>query len=101
MSAGADEKAAVPLDGNAAAGLLRELFCLDVTSGTFSCGGCGVAARVGETRLYGGPMGAIFRCAHCDTAVISLVRTPAGYWLDMHGARSLMIRAEPTASRVE
>ena len=28
---------------------------------------------VGETRLYGGVMGAIFRCAYCDSVVMRLV----------------------------
>jgi hypothetical protein len=82
---------AVPLDGNAAAGLLRELFAVDVTVATLTCGGCGGVAQVGEVRVYGGPMGAIFRCAACDTAVLRLSRTPTGLWLDMRGARSLCV----------
>jgi hypothetical protein len=101
MSADADGPAAFPLDGNAAAGLLRELFCHDVTSGTFACGGCGTVGLIGETRLYGGAMGAIFRCVHCDTVVIRLVRTPVGFWLDMQGARNLLVRTDPTASPAE
>ena len=88
-------ESAIPLDGNAAAGLLGELFALDVTVATLTCGGCGVVAQVGEVKVYGGPMGAIFRCAGCDTAVLRLARTPAGFWLDMRGARCLRVR--PTA----
>jgi len=88
-------KGAVPLDGNAAAGLLGELFALDVTVATLTCGGCGSVAAVGEVRVYGGPMGAIFRCGACDTAVVRLARTPAGFWLDMRGARCLRVRATP------
>jgi hypothetical protein len=89
-------KSAVPLDGNAAAGLLGELFALDVTVATLTCGGCGAVAQVGEVRVYGGPMGAIFRCGACDTAVLRLARTPAGFWLDMRGARDLHIRGSST-----
>jgi len=42
-------QAAVPLDGNAAAALLRELFALDVTASEVTCGSCGIVALVGET----------------------------------------------------
>jgi hypothetical protein len=86
------DKPSFPLDGNSAAGLLREIFALDMTSAEISCGSCGVAADVGETRLYGGSMGAIFRCAHCDSIVMRLVRTPSGLWLDMRGSRRLHAR---------
>jgi hypothetical protein len=96
-----DQGGQVPLDGNAAAGLLRDLFCHDVTSATFACGGCGAVARIGDARLFGGPMGAIFRCGHCDTVVIRLVRTPVGFWLDMQGARRLMVRAHSAGSQQE
>src|SRR5262245_57655563 len=80
------EEIGLPLDGNAAAGILRELFALDVTVAEVTCGSCGTVAMVGETRRYGGVMGAIFRCAHCDGIVMRLVRTPVGIWLDMRGS---------------
>ena len=89
------EEASLPLDGNAAAGLLRELFALDMTAAEVTCGRCGVVAMVGEMRVYGGVMGAIFRCAHCDSAVIRLVHTPVGIWLDMRGSRLLFARSAP------
>ena len=84
----------VPLDGNAAGGLMRELFALDLTVASLTCGGCGAVATVAEVRVYGGPMGAIFRCGACDTAVLRLSRTPIGFSLDMRGARCLRV---PTA----
>jgi hypothetical protein len=83
------EETGLPLDGNAAAGLLGELFALDVTVAEITCGGCGVVAKVGETRVYGGVMGAIFRCPNCDSVVMRLVHTPVGIWLDMRGSRCL------------
>jgi len=86
------DEAGLPLDGNAAAGLLRELFVMDVTTAEVTCGSCGVVAMVAETRLYGGVMGAIFRCAHCDGVLMRLVRTPVGIWLDMRGSRLLFAR---------
>ncbi len=85
----------VQLDGNAAAGLLGELFAVDLTVATLTCGGCGADAAVGEARVYGGSMGAIFRCGACDAAVLRVTRTPRGIWLDMRGARCLHVRPEP------
>jgi hypothetical protein len=85
----------LPLDGNAAAGLLREIFAFDVTVAQVSCGSCGTAADLGEARLYGGQMGAIFRCARCNSIVMRLAHTPAGIWLDMRGSRRLCARASP------
>ena len=45
------------LDGNAAGGLLRELFALDVTAAEIVCGGCGAVAEIGAVRAYGGADG--------------------------------------------
>ena len=44
------EVAGLPLDGNAAAGFLRELFALDMTAAEVTCDHCGVVTTVGETR---------------------------------------------------
>ena len=87
------QETGLPLDGNAAAGLLGELFTVDVTVAEVTCDWCGVVAEVGETDVYGGVMGAIFRCPHCDGVVMRLVRTPVGIWLDMRGSRLLFARS--------
>ena len=81
-----------PLDGNAAAGLLGELFALDIGTARIDCAGCGaIAAALGAVRLYGGGMGAILRCVHCNTAMLRLTHTPGGLRLDMRGARTLFV----------
>ena len=88
----ADEsESAFPLDGNAVAGLLREVFACEMTAAIITCGGCGDAGPVGAVRVFGGAMGAILRCATCDTAVLRLTRTPRGTWLDLRGARSVIM----------
>jgi hypothetical protein len=86
-----DRHDVVALDGNAAGGLLQELFALDVTAAEVVCGGCGTVAAIGAVRAFGGSMGAILRCAHCDTVLLRLTHTPAGLWLDMQGARRLFV----------
>ncbi len=86
-----DGQGEASLDGNAVGGRLRELFALDVTAAEIVCDGCGAVADIGAVRVFGGAMGAILRCAHCDTAVMRLTHTPAGLWLDMRGARRLFV----------
>jgi Family of unknown function (DUF6510) len=93
MTTDHNSDSAPPLDGNAVGGLLREIFVLDITAAIVTCGGCGTAAALGDVRVFGGPMGAIFRCERCDTAVMRLVHTPTGFWLDMRGARSLQVNS--------
>src|SRR5258708_12163201 len=46
------------LDGNAAAGLLQEIFVLDITTAQIRCEACGSTGAVGSLRLYAAPMGA-------------------------------------------
>jgi hypothetical protein len=79
------------LDGNAAAGLLAQLFAFDVTTARAICAGCGAEAPVGRLAAYGLEMGAILRCPACDMALVRLSRLDAGYWLDLRGMRVLRI----------
>ena len=88
-----DDKSPLPLDGNAAGGLLCELFAFDMTTASVTSAGCATVSQVGELALYGGRMGAIFRCIRCDAAVIRLARTPIGLRFDMRGARLVACHA--------
>ena len=85
------EDAHLRLDGNAAAGLLAEVFRTEMTTAEVTCAGCGTVAAVAELMRYGHEMGAILRCAGCDTAVIRVARTRFGHWLDLRGARVLRL----------
>ena len=85
------KNSAMPLDGNAEGGLLRELFSPEMTAAEITCDGCGAVAAVGAINVYGTAMGAVFRCALCDTVVLRLTHTPAGLFLDMRGARRLFV----------
>ena len=77
------------LDGNAAAGLLEEIFAPAITSARVECEACGHIAAVASLRLYAPAMGAVLRCAHCDGILIRAVHTAHGRWLEMKGARYL------------
>ncbi len=79
------------LDGNAAGGILRDVFAHEMTTALASCGGCGTVGPLGALLEYGQPMGTILRCPTCDTPVLRIVRTPGFLRLDLSGVRLLTI----------
>jgi hypothetical protein len=74
------------LDGNAAGGLLLEVFAFEATAARTTCAGCARVTPMAELRLYAVELGAILRCPSCDEAVVRIGRTPRALWLDMRGA---------------
>jgi predicted RNA-binding Zn-ribbon protein involved in translation (DUF1610 family) len=84
------EQVCSALDGNAAGGLLREVFAFDATAARTTCAGCARVAPIGELRLYAVEMGAILRCPSCGEAVVRIARTPRGLWLDLRGAATVV-----------
>ena len=84
------------LDGNAAGGLLAEVFRAEMTAAFAVCASCDARAPVGELMRYGHEMGVILRCPTCDTAVIRVARTGARHWLDLRGASALRIDGAPS-----
>jgi Family of unknown function (DUF6510) len=79
------------LDGNAAGGLLNEIFPFEMTTAEAICGGCGTMKPIGELMLYQHGMGSILRCAHCDTSLIRITHVRGYYWLDLSGMSCLRI----------
>jgi hypothetical protein len=79
------------LDGNAAAGILSEIFARDVTSARTTCLHCGASDRVGALAFYAQEMGAVLRCRGCDAVVLRATRTPTQLWLDASGSSSIVI----------
>jgi hypothetical protein len=63
------------LDGNAAAGLLAEVFGGDMTSATETCAHCGSAAAIAAARVYTAGPGTVLRCPHCDDILMSIAWT--------------------------
>ena len=84
---------ALRLDGNAAAGVLSEIFAADLTAAKAMCANCGVTRAVGALLVYAHGMGTVVRCPSCNAVVLRLGRTPTQIWLDATGARHLVIRA--------
>jgi len=82
------------LDGNAAGGLLREVFAFDATTARITCAGCARVVPMGELRLYAIELGAILRCPSCDEAVVRIGRTSRGLWLDLRRAATVVTVCE-------
>jgi Family of unknown function (DUF6510) len=78
------------LDGNAAGGLLREVFAFEATAAQITCAGCARMMPMGELRLYAIELGAILRCPSCDEAVVRIGCTPRGLCLDLRRAATIV-----------
>lgn len=77
------------LDGNAAAGPLREIFATDVTAARGTCTSCGNHGMVAELRVYARGPGVVARCHACENVLLRLVRAGDRAWLDVRGLSSL------------
>ena len=80
------------LDGNAAAGLLAEVFTFEITTAKAACVHCGASGAVGAQMAYVTDIGTVVRCSSCEGALIRIVRQPdepPRYWLDLKGIEYL------------
>jgi hypothetical protein len=82
------------LDGNAAAGLLAEIFGgAEMTGAVRGCGSCGQEHAVGKHRLYRGA-GLVLRCPGCgDVALVVVVVRGARREVRMSGRWALSVPA--------
>lgn len=81
----------LPLDGNAAAGRLSQVFSFDVTRAIVVCGSCGNRGPFAALRLYGGDAGTILRCRRCDAVNLRFLETERTLNLDLSGAARITI----------
>lgn len=72
------ENAASTVDGNAAAGMLWDVFGTDVTALVGVCGGCGSAAAFAETIVELDEAAAIVRCRSCTHTLFTVLRDGQG-----------------------
>jgi Zn finger protein HypA/HybF involved in hydrogenase expression len=82
------EEQDLKLDGNAAAGLLRELL-----TARGRCENCGAVAEVGAVMVYANAPGTVLRCPQCESVLMRIVSGGGRYWLDARGISWLEIRA--------
>jgi hypothetical protein len=67
------ENAASVVDGNAAAGMLWDVFEADVTTLVGVCGGCGASARLAEAVVELDDVAAIVRCRSCTHTLFTVL----------------------------
>ena len=75
----------IHLDGNGAAGVLREVFAAEMTDSSCTCAGCGRSSAVGGLLLYGGAMGTVLRCPTCGAVVLRVTESPRRWTLEIRG----------------
>lgn len=75
----------VRLDGNAAAGILWEVFAVEMTTASCTCAECGRVSAVGAMHLYGGATGYVLRCPSCEALVLCVTRVPSRYFVELRG----------------
>jgi hypothetical protein len=73
------------VDGNAAAGLMSEIFVKDLTSAEATCAACGATRPMAALISYGQAMGIVLRCPDCGAAMLQMVRTPRELRVDGSG----------------
>jgi hypothetical protein len=86
------------LDGNAAAGMMREVFALELSAARGACGSCGAVAEMGSQHLYMYPLspGAVLRCSSCGEVLMVVVNAGGRYRLGLRGLTWLEM-TEPAA----
>jgi len=79
------------LDGNAAGGILQEIFPFEMTLVQTTCAACGTLDVIGALPAYMHGMGTIIRCPSCDHVLIRVAHVKERYHLDMRGVSVLQI----------
>ena len=91
------------LDGNAAAGLLSEVFTPEATAAVVRCVSCGGEGAAGGAMVYANAPGLVIRRPHCSDVVMRprLYPRPAGRRPARRGADEVLDRrlAAPTTTR--
>ena len=79
------------LDGNAAAGLLAEVFTAEATSAVATCAACGAAGAVGTLHTYVQGPGTVLRCPGCAAVLMRFARVRDELVADLRGLGALRL----------
>jgi hypothetical protein len=80
------------LDANAVAGVLQEIFGVEMTAAPAECAHCGREAEMGTLLAFTLGPGIVLRCSGCKQVVMRIVQTPEAFYLDVRGAVYLRLR---------
>jgi Zn finger protein HypA/HybF involved in hydrogenase expression len=86
-----DMNSELMLDGNALAGMMYELFGVEMTTAPIECAHCGTGNQMGALRLFNQAPGIVLRCPACEQVMVRIVRTPDALYVDARGAAYLRI----------
>jgi Family of unknown function (DUF6510) len=78
------------LDGNAIAGLLRELFGYEMTGIPRGCQSCGATHPIAAHRLYHGA-GLVLRCPSCGALAARIAALPDRHVVRLEGSWQLEV----------
>jgi len=78
------------LDGNAIAGLLWEVFAVEMTTAILTCTSCGEREPVGASHVFRGAA-VVVRCPHCDNALVTLLKEDTRVWIGFVGVRTMEV----------
>jgi hypothetical protein len=78
------------LDGNAVAGVLQEVFAVEMTTAIGTCSNCGAARPIGALHVYRGA-GIVLRCPHCDNVIGKIVEDDTRMWISLSGVRTMQV----------
>ena len=77
------------LDGNAAAGLLTEVFTTEATAAVVRCASCGTEGPVGGAAVYANTPGLVIRCTSCSDVIMRFARIRGRLVADLRGVGRL------------
>jgi hypothetical protein len=77
------------LDGNAIAGLLVDVFGVEMTTATGACASCGTGGSVGEFEVYLRAPGTVVRCRSCGDVLMVFVTVRGVTCVDLRGVVGL------------
>jgi hypothetical protein len=81
------------LDGNAIAGLLVEVFGVEMTTATGTCADCGARGLVAELLVYLQAPGTVARCRSCSSVLMVVVTVRGIACVDLRGLAELELRS--------
>ena len=73
------------LDGNAVAGLLGDVFAVEMTTALVSCAHCRATGTVAAAHVYVHGPGVVLRCPGCSGVIMRFARVRGRMVADLHG----------------
>ena len=73
------------LDGNAAGGLLSEVFTREATAAVVRCASCGAEGAVATVQVYSQAPGVVLRCPGCEEVIMRFARIRGQLVADLRG----------------